>query len=228
MSCLPGFATAGPQALRWWRLLTDLGPRTGLWPLIVNGSTAERLEVSGDYDPLRWIAAADTLDGAQLLADWGRNRLDIYGPELAGTVRDELAGLGTWPEQPQRRAYADILTSPSGKPYDVYLVLVTARANWQIPCVLGIRGWNEYPNPDQHAAILRYWHGRYGAELVTAFDDAADIAVARPPRDRHQALQLAWEYQCYNDGAYDIYGADCLTDLAASLVDADCWRAWWD
>jgi hypothetical protein len=41
-------------------------------------------------------------------------------------------------------------------------------------------------------------------------------------------LALAWKYRQYNDGEYDLYRADTLTDLAAGLLNAPVWRMWWD
>jgi hypothetical protein len=61
-------------------------------------------------------------------------------------------------------------------------------------------GWNEYPTPAEHAAILRTWESRYGAELVVLTGATAEFAVARPPRTKAEALVLAWEYFVYNDG----------------------------
>jgi hypothetical protein len=72
------------------------------------------------------------------------------------------------------------------------------------------------------------WENRYGAELVVLTGTTAEFAVARPPRTRADAVTLAWEYFVYNDGYYDLYGADNLTQLAASLLAAPVWLAWWD
>ena len=45
--------------------------------------------------------------------------------------------------------------------------------------------------------------------------DGVDLAISRPPADRAAALQPAWNYECYNDGAYDIYRHESVTALAA-------------
>ena len=50
-------------------------------------------------------------------------------------------------------------------------------------------------------------------ELLAA--PAARYAVARPPATPPDALALAWEYRQYNDGEFDYYRADTLTELAA-------------
>ncbi len=84
------------------------------------------------------------------------------------------------------------------------------------------------PRPAEHGAILRYFEQRYGAELVVLTGTTAEFAVSRPPTTRPDAIALAWEYRNYNDGEYDYYMAETLTDLAASLLGTNEWRAWWD
>jgi hypothetical protein len=108
------------------------------------------------------------------------------------------------------------------------VALVPVVSPWQVPLALHYGGWNEYPTPAEHAAILRYFHTRYGAELVAMTATTAEFTVGRPPANRLDAVQLAWEYRNYNDGEYDFYFADTLTDLAASLQGTTVWRAWWD
>jgi hypothetical protein len=89
-------------------------------------------------------------------------------------------------------------------------------------------GGNDYPEPAAHLAILRYWHDRYGAELVALTRATAEFSVARPPGTRTDALALAWEFMIYNDGYYDLYGPNNLTDQATGLINAPVWLAWWD
>ncbi|MCO8275048.1 DUF4253 domain-containing protein [Actinoplanes sp. TRM 88003] len=60
---------------------------------------------------------------------------------------------------------------------------------------------------------MRYRHDRYGADLVSMTGTTTEFAVSRPPRTHPDALQLAWQYKAYNDGYYDFYFADNLTDL---------------
>ncbi|GLW30554.1 DUF4253 domain-containing protein [Actinoplanes regularis] len=81
---------------------------------------------------------------------------------------------------------------------------------------------------DRYTAIMRHWHRRYGAEPVVWTGTTLQYSVARPPANRPEALALAWEYRLYNDGEYDLYRADSLTDLAAGLLGAPVWRMWWD
>lgn len=56
----------------------------------------------------------------------------------------------------------------------------------------------------------------------------ARVRAAPRPAWTAVALALAWEYHLHNDGGYDPYRAETLTDLAASLLDHPVWRLWWD
>lgn len=223
---LPGFDVTGLHALRWWQQLSAVAPRTGRWPLLTNDDTRWRLtEGDCEYTPDVWLAQAATLDGAQVLAESAPHRPWLR-PTYEEAVAAERAGTGTWPDSPPRVALSDIVTTPWGD-LTWGLVLVPAEHSWQIPCVLGDR-LSEVPGPAEHAAVLRYWHQRYGAQMLADTGDGTRIAVARPPTTRLDALELAWQYECFNDGSYDFYQADGVVDVAASLVGADVWCAWWD
>ena len=96
-----------------------------------------------------------------------------------------------------------------------------------------------------HAANLKIYGPELTAEIAAELNGEGDwpddperrgsgffgsepALVARPPATRAGALTLAWEYRAYNDGAYDFYFADTMTQLAASLHGALVWRMWWD
>jgi hypothetical protein len=167
--------------------------------------------------------AAQLLDGGELLASWVQTRLNSYSADYAGTLRAELRGEGDWRERPGRPGFG----LPTGTE-PVVVALVRVEASWQVPLALQYGGWNGYPAPAEHAAILQYFHERYGVELVALTATTAEFAVSRPPIERLDVVRLAWEYRTYNDGEYDYYLADTLTDLAVSLQGALVWRVWWD
>ncbi|MFI7066112.1 DUF4253 domain-containing protein [Kribbella sp. NPDC050124] len=223
-----GFTASGDDALAWWRRLREAHAATGYWPVLMDHGDPAYLANSYEYaNAADSIALADTLDGTTILAARGEGKLRMYGPDLAATTRAELRGEGDWPDSVRRPGFS-LPFGPQGEPRPVTVALVPAEAGWQVPLVLHCGGWNEYPTPAEHAAILRTWEQRHGAELVVLTGTTAEFAVARPPRTRPEALALAWEYLVYNDGYYDLYGADNLTELAASLLAAPVWLAWWD
>nr|WP_221381479.1 DUF4253 domain-containing protein [Actinoplanes polyasparticus] len=218
------FTTPGDHALDWWQRLRDVHPTTGCWPLLLDADAPEYFADGYEYEsPADAQARFETLDGAALLAERWAGSLRVYGPELTAEINADLNEERNWPEAPERRG------SGFGHADDeVTVALVPAAAGWLVPMVLHYGGWNDYPDPAEHAAILRYWHDRYGADLVSMTGTTAEFAVRRPPRTHPEALDLAWQYKAYNDGYYDFYFADNLTDLAASLLDAPVWRCWWD
>ncbi|MEC3981239.1 DUF4253 domain-containing protein [Amycolatopsis sp. H20-H5] len=213
-----GFPAAGAQAVAWWRRLRDAHPETGLWPLLIDEDTPARVAACPSEIP-----ADDLPGGAEILAQRGEARMCSYSDALAEEIRAERRGEGLWPTEPVRPGFR-LAAGPS----EVTVALVPAEAGWRVPEVLGYGGWNDYPDPAEHAAILRHWHGRYGAEPVAMTGDSVELSLARPPRTRLDALALAWEYRAYNDGEYDFYFADTLTELAAALLDAEVLLARWE
>ncbi|BCJ47166.1 hypothetical protein GCM10010168_72450 [Actinoplanes ianthinogenes] len=204
-----GFPAAGDDALRWWERLRAEYPASGLWPLLMEEDTPEYLADSYTYATVdESLAQAYALDGSKLLV-----------PDFV----DE----GEWPSEPERPGFG-LPYFRSGQPAQVTVALVPAAEPWLVPVVLHYGGWNKYPSPGEHAAIMRYWQERYGAELVVLTGTTVEYAVARPPLTRPDALALAGRYRAYNDGEYDLYGAEHLTDLAAGLLGAQVWRMWWD
>lgn len=223
-----GFPAAGDDALRWSERLRRAHRETGLWPLLMDDEAPEYLTDSYADATVTWSPAdADQIDGAAVLAERGVRSLSSGSPEYAAVLRAELAGQGAWPAEPERRGFG-LPYGWNDEPNEVTVALVPAAEPWLVPVTLQYGSWNDYPDPAEHAAIMRYWHGRYGAEPVVWTGTTVEYAVARPPSTRADAIALAWEYRQYNDGEYDNYYADSLTDLAASLLNAPVWRMWWD
>jgi Domain of unknown function (DUF4253) len=93
--------------------------------------------------------------------------------------------------------------------------------------VLGWRGWNGIPSPEEHAAIHRYWRERYGARIQAMTNDTLELVVGHSPRTTAAAFELAREQISYN---IDIGQGEhpTLALLAAALVDRSRWYFWFD
>jgi len=224
---IPGFRSSGDAALTWWRRLRDSHPQTGFWPLLLDIDAPAYFAADFGAPPEASIALASTIDGAEVLAERGRDRLRRYPPELAAALTAELDGQAPWPDEPRRPGHL-LPFDYEGSPVEVTVALIPATAGWHVPAVLSYGGWNDYPDPAEHCAILRYWHERYEAELVAMTGTTAEFAVGRPPATQAGSLALAWEYKNYNDGEYDYYDAETITELAAALLKAPVWLCWWD
>jgi hypothetical protein len=75
--------------------------------------------------------------------------------------------------------------------------------------------------------MLRSWHDRYGAELVSMGADTVELRVTRRPASRDEALALAREHYAYCSDTVD-QGTQDLATLAAMLMASDWWFFWWD
>ncbi len=213
-----GFDSPGSEAIAWWRRLREDFPRSGLWPLLIDDSVQARVDAGEHSRPYDEVP-----DGAAVFAQRAKDAIEFFRKEYADRMRAELRGEGNWTTEPVRPGFLLAARSPS-----VTIALVPAETSWRVPLVLALPPWNDYPDPAEHAAILRYWNEKYGAELVAMTAETAEISLIKPPRIRTEALELAWEYQLYNDGSYDRYLADDLGELAAGLLDNDVLLAWWD
>lgn len=136
---------------------------------------------------------------------------------------------GDWPEDAQPNTtilgHMDLLTK---KPHrEVAIALIPTGDSWKVPCYLKFGGWNECPFPAEHAAVMRRWQAKYGAEVVTITQDTVEMRVEHPPMSRDEALALAREQFVY---CADIVsqGTQTIDALAASLLDAPTWFFWWD
>jgi hypothetical protein len=76
-------------------------------------------------------------------------------------------------------------------------------------------------------ALLRFWHDKYGAQIISATDDVIECTVSRPPSTREQAMELAREQFLYcADIVYQ--GVQTVSNLGAGLLNSKYWYFWWD
>jgi hypothetical protein len=210
-AAVPGFPSAGEEALEWWRTLRAAHEDTGRWPVIVDArSIAMTGEKAGPGQPAE-------LDATEILNPGGVT-LDSLGDEGLEDLLDQ------WPDDPCR---VDRFGLPFSR--EPAVALFEVEHGWQVPDLLGYGDWNRCPPPAVHTAVLRHWERAYGAELVCLTWSSLELTMSRPPRTRRAALALAWEYAGYCEDSVDaIYGADNLAELAASFLDAEVLTAWWD
>jgi hypothetical protein len=224
-----GFPSSGTEAVDWWRRLHAVAGRTGCRPVLIPG---------GD----RFLApAGDTGDtGASRLEDRLEDKLEDGAALDAGTILNPKGSwadldpharqdmLDRWPPEPRRLDTFGLPYGRDGGPAPVDVALVVAEHGWRIPAIVNFGGWNACPPAAVHGAVLRYWSGCYGAELACLSWATVELALARPPRTRPEAMALAWEYATYCLDGMSLYDADDIPDLAACLIDAGVVRCWWD
>lgn len=136
--------------------------------------------------------------------------------------------LGEWPEKVARHGFrleaAYDLSSRQPWPR-THIALIPSKDWTEIPAYLRSGGWNMVPESAHLVSALRSWRDRYGAELVAAGHDTMEFRVERPPTSRVEALALAREHYLFCD---DTVGDTSLCEIAAHLIESDCWFFWWD
>src|SRR4051812_14998984 len=174
----------------------------------------ENLEDNADLTPAGILGKARKQNVAALFAGWkktvvenAREALNQWETDGAEEVvaryermlaeEGPLRGMprGDWPEWeggPDDFSIPyDVLTK---KPLPrVHVGLVPTVNGCEVPAFLKFGGWNDCPHPHHHVAIMSYWQERYGAEVVGITHDIVEMLVARPPRSRAKALELAGE-----------------------------------
>lgn len=139
--------------------------------------------------------------------------------------------LGSWPSHAsaptQITAHKNIVTG-NELPL-VYLGLVPIEKPWHLPAMVkfGMCGFNACPDTIIHCALMRHWNERYGAEIISLSGAVLECKVTSPPIQQDDAVALAWEQFWYcSDNVYQ--GTKTISNLAATLLKADCWYFWWD
>lgn len=221
----------GERALIEWEKLKSAGRG---WPVIVGGdeqldAIAEQLSINGSIDaatsaatstsPAAILKEAAALNFPESLNQWFGADADLPEPPL-----------GEWPEHGMAGSAGLTIASDirTGKPLDrVHILLIPTTNSWEVPAYLRWGGWNACPPPAQQVAALRYWHQRFGVELVAVDRDTINLRGARRPIGRPAALALARQQYQYCPDVID-QGAGSLSALAASLMADDWWFFWWD
>jgi hypothetical protein len=150
-----------------------------------------------------------------------------------GTKPEDLyePPIGDWPLGDEDLAQSgpaladDVL---EGRPLaKVNILLVSAKEGSEVAAQLRYGAWNDCPPSEYHVAMLRSWHERYGAELVSMGADTVELRVKQRPGTRDEALALAREHYAYCNDTVD-QGTNDLATLAAILMVSDWWFFWWD
>lgn len=208
----------GKEAVKKYQ---ELKAKTGVIPVILG----DKDEISSSMESMSYINAsfsqilqqANAIDAAQWFV-----RRKAQDPEYYDTTA------GDWEDlEPTNdiTVHLDVL-SGSPKP-EVYIALVPVEKSWMIPAFLKTGSWNDCPNPEEHAAIFKYWDEKYGISVAGITADVIELEVRNPPATKKQALQLAEEQFIYcPDIVYQ--GTETIAALASTLLHGKIWFFWWD
>lgn len=225
---------SGGEALAEWERLRVAGRG---WPVVIGGD--EDLErIADQFSMDDQAVAGSAMPGVvlhspeQILANAAAIRFPQDFSKWPGAYQpgDLRAPIGEWPKPTHTQELGLTVASDlvSGTPIEkVHILLIPARAGWEVPAFLRWGDWNACPPPEYHVAALRRWHERFGAELIGINGDTLNLRVANPPRSRVEAIALARELYGFCPDIVD-QGVGTISALAASLTASQWWYLWWD
>ncbi|WP_017585970.1 DUF4253 domain-containing protein [Nocardiopsis ganjiahuensis] len=229
-----------PVAVGLWSRLFAESPRSGWWPLLVEGfdrdpdllletSAIERSTALTDHDPAGLLAAwwgeytgssepgAEEPDPHPETAPFGRT--------WPGTV--PAASLAEGAAEATASECAELLVE-HGRPQRLGLVRASSGAQALLSC-----GWSGPVNYDNDtavfAAVVADWERRFGARLLGLGFDTLLLSVASAPTDIDRALRVAAEHFAFcPDLVWQGSSPHTLRGYAERLVDRPVWNFWWD
>ena len=210
-------------AIERWQRLRAIADETGCWPVVIGGPDDEKAHAAALRESL------DSTDG--LVRDGLALDLDEWLADEAAIDPDLLRELDDQaPFGSARVITHQILEAPAWRlrrAGNGTILWVESPHSWDVPAILRFGGWNSCPPTAVHVAMLRRWHERWGAELVALSRDRLEVAVARGPRTRPEALALAREQFLYCEELV-LAEHGSLRALAAALLASRVWSFRWD
>jgi hypothetical protein len=197
---------------------------TGLYPVLLGDSEEVEIYLEGvedDFDVRELVSDSSSIDAKA----WFREALS----ELESHEEIEDDAEDEWPDEVVKPSGLtipnDILTGQP-KP-EIMIALLNLKQPWEAFAVLNWGGWNACPRASEHCAIHKYWHEKYGAEVVGMSADVVECIVTKPPLTREESLELAMEQYAYCPDIVE-QGVETISNLAATLMASRYWYFWWD
>jgi uncharacterized protein DUF4253 len=226
-----------PAAPGLWQELRAAHPKSGLWPLLVDGQQGgpERPWTTGEFLG-RSRMRPEQLDVEQLLPEWWAWHLEDVADEE--DRQEQLAIIAPHGEQWPGMAEPGQQQLTPGEVADacaegllaqpLWLVLVPAERPADALSVVGWLGATNYYEAPELSAVLRSWEDRFGATLVGATFDQIFLSVAAPPATEQHAVAVAAEHFAFCPDNIWQGDTETLAEYARTLVDAPVWSFWWD
>ncbi|MEK7469168.1 MAG: DUF4253 domain-containing protein [Planctomycetota bacterium] len=110
---------------------------------------------------------------------------------------------------------------------NVCVQLLPVTESWEAMAYHYWGGWNDAPDPEAQVCMLKSWHDRFGAALVSDGGDFIELYCERPPETKKDALSLAKEMFTYCLDSVD-QGYGTIEKMAHGILGSHCWFFWWD
>ncbi|WP_370412471.1 DUF4253 domain-containing protein [Streptomyces fradiae] len=203
---------AGVDAFRLWSELRALHDRTGWWPVLAGepehlGSVLVGLRE--DYAPAPTEPTQPDILSQGVTDEAVRQLAAHVAAEVDVT---QVGGLHLSALRQERTALC-LVHAPAGH-------TVPALLNWLGACNYDLAGTD-------HAMVLREYHERHGAELVTLESSVLELLVRHRPTTPEALARTALEHYAYCPDIVD-QGVDSIEALVSSQLLANTWYFWWD
>lgn len=229
------------EALPALTRLQEASPRTGSWPLIVDGLTVDRLEdiyrcATFPRGPSAVLSAA-AMDVDAVVLELERQVVgDAAEAWETDADPDDSAWEGDLPSVDDLMACAAkaVTTVPEAwEPEQTFpeasLLLVPVTEPWQVVPWLGFGGYNQCPPPEDLGALLRRWEERHDVVPVGVGSDRLVIQVRQPPSESREAAALVRELLLACPDILELGGAQAVTSLLDVIrVPETVVQLWWD
>ncbi|MEM9153407.1 MAG: DUF4253 domain-containing protein [Cyanobacteria bacterium P01_F01_bin.33] len=103
----------------------------------------------------------------------------------------------------------------------VTLMLLPTSRCWEVPAYLSWYG-SESCSSELVIALLKHWHDKYGAELVSHYGTMLQFITRRVPETPEEAFQLAWEQATIAPCTIQLPGVS-IRDHARSILHTKKW-----
>ncbi|MCD6051904.1 MAG: hypothetical protein K0Q55_3313 [Verrucomicrobia bacterium] len=200
----------------------DLQSKCQIPVIVGDAESVANLKECWDHNVLNFDEAAR--ETATIIPeDWLQEQVD-HDPE----AYEGLSDITIFKESADPMMRLAVGFAGNGKPLpEVFIAQLPGPEYWALPLHLRFGSWNACPDPVVHAAMARYWEGRYGARLAAITADTIEFTVDHPPESDEACAQLAREQYIYCQDIVD-QGVGSVATLAQALKGSRTWFFWWD
>lgn len=217
------FPVDAGKAFAKWKSLHAVAERTGFYPVILHDHYAGfqyAMEDASEVPVEQTIAASESIDPVA----WFRSHMDEVGKYDPDHVIPRNPGAVCEANHEPLILRDSLTRKPTA---NLFIMLLPTRHGYEVPAILHWGDFNACPRPEEHVAILRHWHERWGTELVAMTGATVELLAARRPHTGDESLAVAIEQYLYCPDIVE-QGVDSVDALADSLAKSPMWFFWWD
>lgn len=128
----------------------------------------------------------------------------------------------------KNESLVSMLDYESGELAECVMIHLPTDKPWEVPLLVPFGGWNECPDNDEMAAVLKKWYDKYGAVPAAITHDTLELVLPKAV-SRDEAPILAREHFLFCPDRVDQCSqSGTIGELAGDLSVSTVWYFWWD